>query len=115
RPWRYRRGRSAGPGQPGCLFRSRAFGRSQRLFDLVDEARDHLEAAPPEGRVARVEPERRQKFLVALGTAGLKHFQILLLEALMAVAEDVVERVHQAVAEGIGIDVERRVDEVRDI
>src|SRR6266545_3049726 len=50
-----------------------------------------------------------------LGAACLEHCKILLLEALLALAIAGIKRVHQAVAEGIGIDVERRVDEMRDI
>ena len=44
-----------------------------------------------------------------------QHVEILLLKAALGILVDGVERVHQAVAEGIGIDVERRVDEVRDV
>jgi hypothetical protein len=50
-----------------------------------------------------------------LGAAGLQHVEIALGEALGALLVAGEERVHQAVAEGIGVDVEGRVDEVRDI
>ncbi len=82
---------------------------------LVDEARDHVEPARPERRVGRIQPERRQQLLVPLGAAGAQHVQVLRLEARMPVLEHRIQRVHQAIAERIGIDVERRVDEVRHI
>lgn len=47
-----------------------------------------------------------------LGAAGLQKLEILLLEALLGIAVDRIERVYQAIAEGVGVDIEGRVDEV---
>ena len=82
---------------------------------LVDQRLDDAKAAAPEAGVARIEAERRQQLLVAKRAAGLEQLQIALLEALRVGLVDRVQRVHQAVAEGIGVDVERHVDEVRDV
>ena len=78
-------------------------------------ALDHRKAHLPEARIAGIEAEGRQQLLVPLGAAGLEHGEILLLEAALRLLVDRVERVHQAVAEGIGVDIERRMDEVRDV
>jgi hypothetical protein len=50
-----------------------------------------------------------------LGAAGAQHLEVLVAEARVAFLVDGVERVHEAVAEGVGVDVEGRVDEVRDV
>ena len=49
-------------------------------LQLVDEARDHVQPAPPERRIGGVEAERRQQFLVPLGAAGAQHVQVFGLE-----------------------------------
>ena len=67
----------------------------------------------PEGGIGGVEAERRQQLLVALHAARLQHVEVLGLKVLLAGLVGGVERVHQAVAEGVGVDVERRMDEVR--
>ena len=76
---------------------------------------DHVQAAPPERRVGGVQPERRQQLAVPLGAARPQHVQVLGLEPGMPVLEHAVQRVHQAVAEGVGVHVERRVHEVRHV
>jgi hypothetical protein len=50
-----------------------------------------------------------------LGAAGGQHREIALGEALVRFLVDRIERVHQAIAERVGVDVERRMDEVRDV
>ena len=52
---------------------------------------------------------------MVLGAARLQHLEILLLKAALGVLVDRVERVHEAVAEGVCVDVEGRVDEVGDV
>ena len=64
---------------------------------------------------AAFEAERRQQLLVPLGAAGTQHVEILLREAGLGLLIGRVQRVHQAIAERIGVDVERHMDEVRDI
>ena len=71
--------------------------------------------ALPEGRIAGVEAERREQFGMMLGAAGREHGEIALGEAFGGVLVDGVERIHQAIAERIGVNVERRMDEMRDI
>src|SRR5690606_28076629 len=102
-----RRGRtpSEGRGRP-------AGSRFQRL-QLVDEPGDHRQAELPEFRPGRVEAERRQELRMMPRAAGLQHVEVLLHEALVRLLVQRIERVHQAIAECVGIDVERRVDEVR--
>ena len=50
-----------------------------------------------------------------LGAAGREHVEIALGEAGGRMLVDRVERIHHAVAERIGVDIERRMDEVRDV
>src|SRR3981081_3785057 len=50
-----------------------------------------------------------------LGAAGGGHCEVAVGKALGSVFIDGIERIYQAVAERISIDVERRMDEVRDV
>ena len=50
-----------------------------------------------------------------LGAAGRQHGEVTLGEAIGGVFVDRVERVHQAIAERVGVNVKRRMNEVRDI
>src|SRR6266566_3206807 len=84
-------------------------------LELRDHALDHAQAALPEGRVAGIEPERLEQLAMMLGATGRQHRQVAMSEALGGALIDRIERVHQAVAERIGVDVEGRVHEVRDI
>src|SRR6266702_54845 len=88
---------------------------SAHLFQLVDHARNHRQPTFPELGILGVEAERLEQFGIMLGAAGSQHRQIALGEAARGMFVDRVKRVHQAIAKRIGIDVERRMDEVRDI
>src|SRR5947208_10920769 len=88
---------------------------SAERFQLVDEALDDGEALRPEGGVCGVEGEGGEEFLVAQGAASAQQGEVALGEALVRVFVGGVERVHQAIAEGVGVDVERRMDEMRDV
>src|SRR5712672_1443713 len=85
------------------------------LFQLGDHPLQQRQPAPPECRRAGVEPERLEQGGMMLGAAGRQHREIALGETVMRLFVDGVERVHQAIAERIGVDVERRVNEVPDI
>ena len=52
---------------------------------------------------------------MVLGASRRQHGEVALGETVPRALEHAVERVHEAVAEGVGVDVERRVDEVRDV
>src|SRR5215831_15718278 len=52
---------------------------------------------------------------MVFGAAGSEHFEIALGEPFRRPLIDRVERVHQAVAEGVGVNVERGVHKVRNI
>src|SRR5882724_10783240 len=91
------------------------FSPLSQPLKLGDHALDHAQAALPEGRVAGIEPEWLEQLAMVLGAAGRQHRQVALSEALGGALIDRIERVHQAVAERIGVDVKRRVHEVRDI
>src|SRR4029453_8760455 len=82
---------------------------------LVDQAFDDLEPHRPEIRVGGVEAEWREQLLVVLSAPGREHVEIALGETFLRLLVNGVERIHQAIAEGIGIDVERRVDKVRNV
>src|SRR6185437_6182984 len=86
----------------------------QRL-QLRNQLLDHADAALPEGGIAGVEAKGGEKFGVVLGTTGREHRQVALGKARLGALVDGVERVHQTVAERVGVDIERRMDEVRDV
>src|SRR5579863_1051388 len=88
---------------------------STHRFQLVDHARDHRQPAVPEFGIPGIEPKRLEQLGIMLGAAGREHRQIALCKPALRVFVDRIERVHEAIAEGIGVDVERRMDEVRDI
>src|SRR6185312_12840764 len=69
----------------------------------------------PEFRIGGIEPERREQLFMAPRAACLQHVEIFLREALLRALIDGVERIDEAIAERIGIDIEGRVDEVRNI
>ena len=50
-----------------------------------------------------------------LGAAGGEHREIALGKTFGRILVDRIKRIHQAIAERIGVDVERRMDEVRDV
>src|SRR5690606_6289882 len=77
----------------------------QRL-QFVDQSLDHRQPLRPEGWVGGVEAEGLQEFGMVLAAAGPEEVEILLLEARRGLLVDRIERVHQAIAEGVGIDVE---------
>src|SRR5438105_2258855 len=52
---------------------------------------------------------------MVLGAAGGEHLEIALGKAVAGALVDRVEGVHQAIAERVGVDVERRMDEMRDV
>ena len=62
----------------------RCFGAETtlKLLEFIDEARNHVEALVPEGRVGGVEAERRQQFLVPLHAARAQHVQEVIRPAL---------------------------------
>src|ERR1035438_1929065 len=100
-------------GRPGALnYGLQPLGK---LLQLIDQLGDHAEAAVPELGIAGVQPERGEQFGVMLGAAGREHVEIALGEAGSRMLVDRVERIHHAVAERVGVDVERRMDEVRDV
>src|SRR5262245_65235281 len=86
----------------------------QRL-ELVDHRGNNAQAAVPESPPRGVEAEARQELGIRFRAASLKHCQILVDETRMALAIEGVKRVHQAIAEGIGVDVKWRVHEVGNI
>src|SRR5437868_12286369 len=88
---------------------------SAQSFELVDKAADYRQAFGPEGRVGGVEAERREQFAMPHSAARLQHFEIAPGEALVRVLVERIERVHQTIPEGIGVDIERGVDEMRDV
>src|SRR5271169_4016559 len=88
---------------------------SAQPFEFVDVAGDYRHTPGPEGGVGGVEAERREQLAMPHRAARAQHSEIALRETLVRVLVDRVERVHQTIAESIGIDIERRVDEMRDV
>src|SRR5208337_3977607 len=94
--------------------RQTARGLSHRL-QFADHSLDHPEADAPEPGVARVEAEWSEQFGIGLRAAGRQHGEITLGEAFARLLVDAVERIDQAIAEGIGVDIEGRMDEMANI
>src|SRR6201986_4496810 len=88
---------------------------SAEPLQFVDEAADDTEAFVPEGRIGGVQAERRQELVMGLGAARGQHLQIAVGEGRVALLIDRIERVHQTIAERIGVDIKRRMDEMRDV
>ena len=88
---------------------------SLQSLQFPDQSLDDADAALPEGGIARVEAEGGEQFGIVFGAAGRKHREIAFGEAIIGALVDRVQRVHQAVAERIGVNVERRVHEMRDV
>src|SRR5690606_32374062 len=82
---------------------------------LVDHAFDDLQTLVPELRLARIEPERRQQFRVVLRSASFQQFEVFRDEARVRFRIETVERVYETIAERVSVDVEGRMDEVRDV
>src|SRR5579883_2490232 len=94
---------------------STLFHVSIERFQLSNHPLDHAKPALPELGIAGVEAERLEQFGMMLGAPGRQHGEIALGKAIGGVLVDRIEGVHQTVAERIGIDIERRMDEMRDI
>src|SRR3954462_12792556 len=88
---------------------------SVQPFQLRNHAFDHAKAALPEGGVAGIQPERSQELGVMLGAARREHRQIAFGEPIRRALVDRVQRIDQAIAERICVDIERRVHEVRNV
>ena len=92
-----------------------ALSQFLKLLQLGDHPLDHAKAALPERGVARIEAERRKQLGVMLGAAGRQHGEIAVGKTFLRVLIDRVKRVHQAIAEGVSVNVKRRVDEMRNV
>src|ERR1700734_1062519 len=88
--------------------------RFERL-ELADQPFNHGETDLPEAGVAGIEAEGCQQFRMMFGAAGREHGEIALGKTLLRLLIDAIERVHQAIAERIGVNIEGRMNEVRNI
>src|SRR5262245_53035442 len=88
---------------------------SAHRLQFVDHAGDDRKSAIPEFGILGIEPERFQQLGIMLGAAGGEHVEITLGKAFRCILVDRIERVHQTIAERIGVDIKRRMDEVRDV
>ena len=87
----------------------------RRALQFVNQILDHGQSFQPERRIRGVKTERCQQFGMVFGAAGFQHVEIFFLKAAFGVLIDGIERVNQTVAKRVGVDVERRVNEVRDV
>src|ERR1700704_620071 len=85
-------------------------GCSIHSLELVDHALNDTEALLPEFGPGGVEPEGLEQLGVVLGAAGFEHVEVFRHEAWVRIPVEPVERVHEAVAEGVGVNVEGRMD-----
>src|ERR1700722_5969561 len=94
------------------------FGAKSRLahrLQLVDHAGYDREPPVPELGILGVEPKRLEQFGIVLGAAGRQHCEVAFGKAGLRVFVGAIERVHETIAEGVGVNIERRMDEVRDV
>ena len=75
-------------------------------FQLVDQPLDHRKPLVPEGGIGRIKAEGLQEFRMVLGAARFQKFEIFILKAGLGFLVDRIKRVHQAITEGIGINIE---------
>src|ERR687892_40902 len=126
RPPSARRSSSACWGLSISMPRNRALARrgardrrpcsgGQLRVQLIDHPGQDRQPLGPEFGVRGIEPERRQQLLVPERAAGGEQLEIAAFETLRLCLIDRVQRVHQAVPESVGVDVERHVHEVRDV
>lgn len=90
---------------------------SRQDAEAVTRALDLTHMAPhvPEPGIAGIQSKGCQQLFVVLGPAGLEHLEILVLKPVGTLGVNRVERIHQTVAKGIGIDIKRRMDKMRNI
>ena len=108
-----RRGRGSGRRGPRAAEPARPPQPSASSSPIMRSISDS--PIPQNAGIAGVEAEGREQLGMVLRAAGREHRQIALGEALVRALVDAVERIHQAIAERIGVDVERRMDEMADI
>src|SRR5690242_21499816 len=84
-------------------------------FDLVDHAGDDGEPELPEIRIGGVEAEGLQELGMMLAAASPQEVEIFADEAGLGLLVAGIERIHQAVAESVGVDIEGRMNEVGDV
>src|ERR1700722_961320 len=92
-----------------------AWRPSTEAFQLVNHPLDDRQPALPKFRIVGVEAKRFEQFRIVLCAASRKHTEVTIGETFGGVLVDRVERVHQAIAEGVRVNVERRVDEMRNV
>src|SRR5262245_22102216 len=85
------------------------------LLKFIDEIGDDVQAAVPELRVARVEPERRQQFGMMLGAARRQHREVAFGKSTRGFFVNGIQRIDEAIAERIGVDVKWRMYEMRNV
>src|SRR6476660_10536779 len=85
------------------------------LFEFVDQIGNDVQTAIPELRVARVEPERRQQFGMMLGAARRKHREVAFGKSTRGFFINGIQRIDEAIAERIGVNVKWRMHEMRDV
>src|SRR6185295_1103796 len=107
-PWRWRRWPTRARTRASPAWRPRA-SRNAKLclqcLELIDHRRDNVQAAVPERLPGGVEAEARQELGIRFRSASFEHRHILVDEPRMARAIKSVKRVHEAIAEGIGVNV----------
>src|SRR5689334_15047999 len=85
------------------------------LFEFVDEIGDDVQSTIPELRVARVERERRQQFGMMLGAARRQHREVAFGKSTRGFFVDSIQRIVEAIAERVGVDVKWRMHEMRNV
>ena len=84
-------------------------------LQLLDEVCYDAEPLVPERGIRCIQTEGRQQLAMPLGAAGLEHVEIFRGETFGRFLVNRIERIDQTIAEGIGVNVERRMDEMGDV
>src|ERR1700720_1945282 len=86
-----------------------------QTFEIGDHSLDHFQPYLPEGGIARVEPKWREQFGMMFRAPRRKHREIAFGKTFARALIDAIQRIHETIAERIGVDIKGRVDEMRDI
>ena len=99
----------------GIFLRACPTSHSVHRLQLVDHAFDDLETLVPELGVAGIETERSEEFRMVFRPPGFQEVEVFRDEPRVRLGIETVKRIYEAIAECVGIHIERRMDEVRDV
>src|SRR5690606_815013 len=96
-------------------FRARTLNLSSKSFRLPDQLLDGHQALAPEAWVSEIDIHPAEEYVRPVGAAGLEKRQVALgkIDGILAIPG--IKRQHEQLTKRVGIDVARRVKEMRDV